>query len=261
MSYAMVGVLMIGGLSLYALIGVLAGRRLLHGRVVEGHNDVCVPVFLNAGVIYAVLLGFFVIAVWESYDAAKTNAATEAADLIPLYRTTSALPTKAGDRMREITREYAKSVIEDEWQAQASTGKASSSSRKASGAMFRAFGDGTIDREMKKDYPFVCTALMNAVNEVSAARNKRNIQANESAASIMWIVAIGGALLVITMSFVIFMERAVPHVLMSTLMAALIGSLLFTCYVLARPFRGPLGVTAEAFENALVVMDDFDKGN
>ncbi len=261
MSYTLVGVLMIGGLSLYALLGVLVGRRLLHGRVVEGHNDVCVPIFLNAGVLFAVLLGFMVIAVWESYDAAKTNAATEATNLIPLYRTTNALPQEAGDHMRELTRGYAESVIKDEWPSQAETGKASSKSRHASGEMFRAFGDGTISAEIKKDYPFICTAMMNAINEVSTARNKRNIQANEGPASIMWVVAMFGALIVVTMSFVIFMEKAVPHVLMSTLMAALIGSLLFTCYVLAQPFKGPLALTPESYENALLTMDDVDRGN
>jgi Protein of unknown function (DUF4239) len=261
MSYTMVGILMIGGLSLFAVIGVLLGRKLLHGRVVEGHNDVCVPIFLNAGVLFAVLLGFFVIAVWESYDAAKTNAATEATNLIPLYRTTNALPKEAGEKMREITRQYAESVIKDEWPTQEATGKASSAARKASGAMFRAFGDGTIDAQIKKDYPFICTALMGAVKDVSAARNRRNIQANEQPASVMWFAAIGGALIVIGMSFVIFMERPVPHVIMSTLMAALIGSLLFTCYILAHPFKGPLAIEPEAFENALHTMDDVDRGN
>jgi len=53
----------------------------------------------------------------------------------------------------------------------------------------------------------------------------------------------------------------VPHMLLSTAMAALIGALLFTCFVLARPFRGPHAITAESFENALNVMDDVDRGN
>ncbi len=262
MTYTTAGILLIGGLALYALIGVLVGRRLLHGRVVEGHNDVCVPIFLNAGVLYAVLLGFMVIAVWESYDAAKTNAATEAADLIPLYRSTNALPQEAGDRMRELTRAYAEAVIADEWPTQAVSGQASSKARKASGDLFRAFGDGTINAQMKKDYPFICSALLDAVAEVSSARNRRNIQANEETASIMWIAAIVGfALIVVTMTFVIFMERPLPHIIMSMLMATLIGSLLFSCYVLGRPFRGPLAITPESYENALHVMDDVDQGN
>src|SRR5579864_4366939 len=123
MSYTLLGLLMIGGLALYALVGVSVSRKILHGRVVEGHNDVCVPIFLNAGVLFAVLLGFMVIALWESYDSAKTTAATEAADLIPLYRATDGLPQEAGDHMRELTRQYAEAVIKDEWPTQAESGK------------------------------------------------------------------------------------------------------------------------------------------
>ena len=96
--------------------------------------------FLNAGVLFAVLLGFMVVAVWESYDAAKTNAATEAAALVPLYRATDALPKEAGDKLRELTREYAHQVIDDEWPTQAATGQGSSKARKAIGDLFRAFG-------------------------------------------------------------------------------------------------------------------------
>jgi hypothetical protein len=70
-NYLLIGVLMIGGPAVYAMAGVFFCRKLLHGRVQEGHNDVCVPIFLNAGVLFAVLLGFMVIAVWESFDAAK----------------------------------------------------------------------------------------------------------------------------------------------------------------------------------------------
>ena len=55
MDYLLLGALMIGGPAVYALLGVFVSRKLLHGRVQEGHNDVCVPIFLNAGVLFAVL--------------------------------------------------------------------------------------------------------------------------------------------------------------------------------------------------------------
>jgi hypothetical protein len=167
MNYTLLGVLMIGGPAVYAVAGVLASRRILHGRVQEGHNDVLVPIFLNAGVLFAVLLGFMVVAVWESYDAAKSNTATEAAALVPLYRATIALPKEAGDRMREISRDYVHQIIEDEWATQAATGQGSSKARKEMGNMFRAFGDGTISGQIKKDFPFICTVLMQSVNEVT----------------------------------------------------------------------------------------------
>jgi hypothetical protein len=260
MNYTLLGVLMVLGPAVYAVIGVLVSRKIMHGKVVEGHNDVCVPIFLNAGVLFAVLLGFMVVAVWESYDAAASNAATEAAALVPLYRSTFALPKEAGDKMREMSRAYAEAVIHDEWKKQA-VGQPSSEARHAAGMFFKAFGDGTISAEIKHDYPFICTELMNSINEVTTDRNKRGIQASESVPVVMWAAILGGAFIIITMSFVIYMERPVPHMIMAGAMAALIGLLLYACMLLAHPFKGPIAIQPESFEKTLHVFDDVDRGN
>ena len=220
-----------------------------------------VSIFLNAGVLFAVVLGFMVIAVWESYDAAKTTTAMEAAALVTLYRTTYGLPAEAGNKLRAMTRDYAKAVIEEEWRAQATTGQGSSAARRAVGSMFRAFGDGTISSETKQTHPFICDAMMTAVSDVTAARNKRSIEANESLPWAMWLAAIGGAFIVISMGCLIYMEAQWPHVVMAAAMATLIGLLLFTCQIMSHPFRGPLAISAESFESSLRVFDDVDKGN
>ena len=92
-------------------------------------------------------------------------------------------------------------------------------------------------------------------------RNKRNIQANEDISTVMWIVILSGAFVVITMSFIIYMERPLPHMIISALMAALIGLLLFSCLILSHPFRGPIALSSEAFEKTLIILDDVDRGN
>jgi len=252
---------MVIGPVVYAVAGVMIGRKILHGRVQEGHNDVCVPIFLNAGVLFAVLLGFMVVAVWESYDTAKTTAATEATALVPLYRAAGNLPPEAATKIREITREYIHEVIEDEWPMQASTGQPSSKARKGIGDFYRTFGDGTISTQVKKDFPLSCSVVMQAITEVSTDRNKRNLEANESVPTVMWCAILGGALVIISMSFVIYMERPLPHFIMAGLMAFLIGLLLFSCLILSQPFRGPIAISPESFEKTLIVLDDVDRGN
>jgi hypothetical protein len=77
----------------------------------------------------------------------------------------------------------------------------------------------------------------------------------------MWFAILGGALVIVTMSVVIYMERPLPHMIMAGSMAALIGLLLFSCMLLSRPFRGAVAISPEAFEKTLIVFDDVDRGN
>ena len=102
MSDTVLAILFIGGFVLYGAIGTTVVRRLIRRQIAEGHNDVLVPLFLTAGVIYAVLLGFMVVGEWESYDAARANAGEEAAVLVPLYRQTTVMDAHG----REIGRAH-----------------------------------------------------------------------------------------------------------------------------------------------------------
>jgi len=261
MNYTLMGILMIAGPVVYAIAGVLISRKILHGKVVEGHNDVCVPIFLNAGVLFAVLLGFMVVAVWESYDAANATVASEASALVPLYRATYNLPPEAGDRMREAAREYVESVIKDEWPVQAATGGASPITRRDVGNMFRLFGPNGFSTEVKKEFPLSTNVVMNSVTEVSNLKAKRGIEANESVPSVMWAAILGGAFVIISLSFTIFMEKSVPHLIAATTMAALIGLLLYSCFILSHPFKGPIAISPESFEKTLSNFDSIDQGN
>ena len=106
MSAFVLAALFVGGAVLFAVLGVLTARRYIHHHVAEGHNDVLVPLFLTAGVIYAVLLGFLVVGEWENYDAAHANAAEEAALLVPMYRQTTVMAADKGGEMRKAIRDY-----------------------------------------------------------------------------------------------------------------------------------------------------------
>src|SRR5579864_7767222 len=96
-------------------MGTIVVRKLIHRHIAEGHNDVLVPLFLTAGVIYAVLLGFMVVGEWESYDTARANTGEEAAALVPLYRQTTVMDADGRDAMRKVLRDYAEHVVEG-WQ-------------------------------------------------------------------------------------------------------------------------------------------------
>ena len=256
MSGALTAVLLVGGFVLYAVIGTSTVRRLIRHQIAEGHNDVLVPLFLTAGVIYAVLLGFMVVGEWEAYDAAHSNAAEEAALLVPLYRQTTVMAPEKGAEMRQALREYAEDVVKG-WEGFAS-GHRNKQAGKDVNEIFRIFGTLTPATKARE---LIAGQFLDTFSKLVLDRNKRNMQAKESLSWIMWFAAIGGGIVTVGMSFLLYMDRYWPHVLSVSIMAALIGALLFTLAVLSRPFLGPLAIEPEPFEQSLSVFDDVDQGN
>ncbi len=250
--------ILILGLSVVFAVGMVAlTRRLLHGRVREGHNDVLVPLFLTAGTLYAVLLGFLVIAVWESYGSASDNSAEEASTLTTLYRQTNGMPSAEQGEMRKLLREYDEAVIDQEWAIQAATGGGGSKARKAIGDLYRAYS--TMPRE-EASSP-INVEFLNTLRTVADHRNRRTLQASEHLPNVLWLELMFGGALVIALAALLYMELRWAQMLATSLVAVLIGTLLLVTLLLNQPFKGPLALQPEGFEHSLTVFDSVDKGS
>jgi len=236
---------------------VLAARRFLHAHVREGHNDVLVPLFLTAGTIYAVMLGFLVVVVWEAYGDAKANVAVEASTLTTMYRQTNGMQPEELKAMREHIRAYTEAVVGKEWDIQAKTGGAAPEARKQIAAIYREYAHmapdiagSSINREFLQQFSLV-----------TAARNKRTLQASEAVPWVLWLGLIGGATIVVAMSCLLYMDTWWPHALMSGVLTLMIGMLLFITIILSKPFQGALALEAGPFEHSLSVYKAVDGGS
>jgi hypothetical protein len=247
------------GLSvLYAGAGVVIVRKLMQGKVREGHNDTIAPMFATAGVIYAVLLGFLVVVVWESFDAAKANMQDEATTLTTLYRLTAGMrhPEERAE-MRAAIRKYTNDVVDDEWKSLATTGNPSPLTRQSMGRIYTAYSHMPISESGS----MVNGAFLRALSKIIADRNRRVVQAGEALPLVLWIgLTVGGAI-VVGMTFLLYMEAIWPHVVISGILAALIGTLLFVTIVLDRPFAGPMALDSSAFEYTINLYDSVDRGS
>ncbi len=259
MRAVLLAILVIGGAVAFSAFGVLLGRRLIRNHVAAFHNEVMISLFSAAGVVFAVLLGFLVVVVWQSYDGAHRNLADEAATLVPLYRLTYGMEAKEGTEMRTLIRRYADAVINEEWPTLGTSRAGSYMARKAIGDIDRVFA--RIDPKIKDADRQIDTEFLRTKSKVVADRNERLLEASDTVPWILWVGAVGGGMIVMTMSFFIYMERAWPHVMMASLMGGLIGLLLFIMAVLSSPFTGPLALGPDHFRYAVQVMDDDDRGD
>jgi len=116
--------LLIGGTVLLSIVGTLLVRRLIGVEVLERHNEVAGFIYAVIGVVYAVLLGFAAITVWERYDRALASVEQEANDLADLYRDAETFPGDVRAQIERQIRDYVGLAVEKEWPAMAS-GKSS----------------------------------------------------------------------------------------------------------------------------------------
>ena len=195
----------VGGGMLYGIVGVLVGRKIVHRHVAEGHNDVLVPVFLTAGVIYAVLLGFTVVAEWEFYHSAKSNTAEEAALLVPLYRQTKVMVDDKGDQMRHLLHSYAEHVVEG-WDAFRAGKRNTAAGADANQIVqvFSTMAPATKAREL------VAQQFLMTFSQMILNRNKRYAHVSESLSPIMWMGIVVGGLITVGFTFILYMERRWP---------------------------------------------------
>jgi hypothetical protein len=249
--------LAVAAASAFAVVGVSIGRSFLRGRVAEGHHEVVVAIFQTGGTLHAVFLAFLVVAVWQSYDAARANVAEEASALATLYRMSAAMAPAMGKGLREIVRDYADAVIHDEWKIQAATGGASPKARAAGLALYRLFGEEA--PALRQSESAIDGAALEIISQIQSDRNKRTLQAGQSLPAVIWFAAIGSGAIVLAMSVFLFMEQALPQMIVTSIMVSTIALLLCITYGLSRPFDGPLALPADSFAHSLQVFDSVDQ--
>jgi hypothetical protein len=259
MAAVLLGLLVVGGTALFAVCALAIARRILRHRIAGSHNEVMISLYAGASVTYAVLLGFMVVVVWQAYDSAHRNLAEEAASLVSLYRLTYGMEAKEGAKMRALVRGYTSAVVVDEWPTFGRAEAGSNKTRKIVGDIDRLFA--TMDATDKAADAEVDAEILRTKSVVVSDRNLRLTEASDSIPWVIWLGAFGGGVIIVVMSCFINTEHAVPHFLMSGMMASLIGLLLFIVIALSQPFTGVLPLSPKHFQQALAVMDDVDRGD
>ena len=109
-------IVLISGLSTIGLVWLV--DRLWERDVRRRHNDVAGYMISVVAVVYAVLLGFVTVTVWENYDKASASVGDEAVLIADIYRDVAVLPQSVANAVRRDLVSYATAVIGEEWPMQ-----------------------------------------------------------------------------------------------------------------------------------------------
>lgn len=239
------GVLVVGGFIAFCMCLGVAIRRVAPRETRRQHNDLAGFILAVVGVIYAVLLAFVAVGVWERFDHAEVIAAQEASSLEIVYR--DAGDFAQGHRLRgELTR-YARIVVEREWPAMVH-GEESPEAAREIGVIDNTLRALTVATPSESN---VQARMLLAFDDALADRDARLSTGATGINPLMWLVLVLGAVVTVGFTFLFGFEELKLELAMTGALAFLIGLVLYLALALDFPFRGSISVQPDALLRTL----------
>ena len=182
------GIVIVGGITVLATAGALFVRQWVAVEVLERHNEVAGFIYSVIGVMYAVLLGFTAIIVWERYDQAQAAVEKEANELGDLARDAQAFPDEVRKEIETKLRSYIRLVIEKEWPAMAAN-KSSPETQDAFNQLRQAYLQFAPQTGQERIW---FTQSLTSLDQLNDQRRLR-LLSNRSTGipNVMWVVLLG----------------------------------------------------------------------
>ena len=103
--------------TIFAMAGPMIIRRWVWLDALSLNNEVAGFKFATLGVLYAVLLAFAVILVWQHFSEAESNVVGEADAAATIYRLIDGLEAESGPTLNRNLTTYLETAVGEEWPA------------------------------------------------------------------------------------------------------------------------------------------------
>jgi hypothetical protein len=233
---------------LVAVGGLVLVQRLMPTRRRLGHNDVAGFIYAVLGVVYAVLLGLMVVAVWEQWNAAIAATDQEASEVAEVFWLAHRLPQPEDRHLQKLARSYAQVVVNEEWPLM-ERGKVVSP--KAWTILDEIRDDMQGMKPSTDTQQVLYEQGLQQVNDLADARGERLLDAEEGVPAILWVVLIVGGVEVVGFTYLFGLQSTTVHVLMVASLTLVIALVLFSVAALDYPFKGDVRIGPDAFEQVL----------
>src|SRR5580693_4269037 len=221
---------------LLALVFLLLMRRFWPSSQRREHNEIIGWQVSVLGTTYAVIMGFMLYAVWSDFNAAEMTADSEANCLVNVFRLSEGLAPADRDQIQKLSREYADSMINEEWPA---------------------MNEGNLSLNAHRIVQQLWTTTMQAKpaslgeqTNMTEHRRLRELQSASKLPGILWTVLIVGGVLTTFSSCLFGTDNFKLHAIQVFSLSFLLALALVAIADIDRPFRGAVHVNPLGFEHA-----------
>ena len=234
-----------------AMCGPAVMRRRVGLVALTSNNEIAGFKFATVGVIYAVLLAFAVIVVWEKFSNAETAVVQEAGAAATLYRL-AAGPDSEAAATRAALSNYLKLAIERDWPLMA----AATESRDVTQALNDLYAAAIRQMENQSRRPQVFAEMLRQLDALTQARRSRLHLAMGIVPGLLWMVLYSGAVLTVGFTFFFGTKNLPAQVMMTGILSVIVFMGLLVIVSINYPFTGPVYVGHEPLQT---VIEDFDR--
>jgi hypothetical protein len=240
------GLLLVGLPTGLAMLGPILVRRYVTLDRLTANNEVAGFKFAVVGVLYAVLLAFAIIVVWEKFTDADNIVAREAGAATNVYRLSYGVAEAPATSLRARLSDYLAATISDDWPAMEHANESSSARR----ALDAVYGSVLVSLSAQSHSALVAE-ILHQLDEITQARRARLAAADGTVPGVIWPVLFGGAAVTIGFTFFFGSQNLLAQSFMTGLLSVVIFSGLWIVLVIDRPFSGAVTVAPDAIAKVL----------
>ncbi len=237
----------------------LIGLRFFHGWVPwhkrEEDTSMVGLSYALCGGLYAVMLAFVAVGVFETMDRTSAVASEEANSLGSLTFDSPGLPPELALRVREDVDKYIDIVTKKEWPSQRAYDMKTSNFEEGWAQVRRISLDLASFEPATQGQSTVKGEMEGVVNELFAARRTRILAANQHLPDAVWQMLVFGLVLVAFYVYLFGPHSYRIHMAVTTLTMLSIGFVFTLVIALDYPFRGDVSVDCEAYTGVQEVAE------
>ena len=243
------GIIIVTAFVLVGVTGLALFNRLIRARIhlTEAMNNDIIFFASAISVFYSLIVGLIAVGVWRTYTEASSIVSEEATAIGCFYRDITGYGEPARTQLQGEVRTYVEFLIKVAWPKQI-RGKATDEATR----MLTKLEQDLVAYEPKTSgQQILHSQAMTQYNNIAGLRRKRLHTIEAGLPSVMWSVVLLGAALVMSITYLLRVERKVQFVLTGCL-AMFIGLVVFVIASLDRPLSGPLAIDSRPYQ---IVLD------
>src|SRR6516225_5599852 len=248
------GAIIVGLGTLLSVLGTVLVRRYADVNRLTPDKEIAGFKFGTIGALYAVLLAFAIIVVWEKYSDTELRVVQEAGAAENIYRLSEGLSDNARVAVLRSLANYLKTAINVDWPTmdQGTTGTRGTrgATRQSLDAVYAALVSSSGQGNSS-----VVSEMFRQVDLITQSRRARLVLSEGAVPKVLWPILLGGAAITIGFTFFFVTRMLLTQVLMTALLAILILSELLIIVSIDRPFSGAVKIGPNALAAVLTDVE------